>query len=171
MRAERFGSYSTVSTRAAMSFLSRLKSMIRYSRLWPPPRHHEVSSPWLLRPPERCRFSVSGRYGWSVVMSSNVCTVLKRVPADVGLNLRIGISVPIANRESRTVNSPFTIHNSRLLRPLQEIRELLAFPQRHVRLLPVRAAAGKPALALHLAVRERGPHVRHLRAEQRFDGA
>ena len=51
MRAERFGSYSIVATFAGMSRLSRLKSMMRYIRLWPPPRHHDVSSPRLLRPP------------------------------------------------------------------------------------------------------------------------
>src|SRR3954471_10109310 len=91
MRAERFGSYSTVATLAGMSFLSRLKSMIRYSRLWPPPRHHDVSSPWLLRPPERCSFSVSGAYGSLVVISSNVNAVLPRTPGEVGLYLRIAI--------------------------------------------------------------------------------
>src|ERR1041384_7171073 len=101
-----------------MSFLSRLKSMIRYSRLWPPPRHHEVSSPWLLRPPDRCSFSVSGACGSSVLISSNVRTVLKRVAGDVGLNLRIGMMS---------------------LRPLQELGQTLAFPERHVRLLRVRA--------------------------------
>src|SRR5918993_4260629 len=99
MRDERFGSYSIVATFAGMSFLSRLKSITRYSRLWPPPRHHDVSSPWLLRPPERCSFSVSGAYGSLVVISSNVWTVLKRVAGDVGLNFRMGIS----SFQSRTV--------------------------------------------------------------------
>src|SRR5437773_4669728 len=92
MRAERFGSYSIVDTFAGMSRLSRLKSITRYIRLWPPPRHHEVSSPRLLRPPERCSGSTSGLYGRSVVMSSNVCTVWNREPGDVGLYLRIGIT-------------------------------------------------------------------------------
>src|SRR5690242_14810789 len=91
MRADRFGSYSIVVTFAGMSRLSRLKSMIRYIRLWPPPRHHEVSSPRLLRPPDRCSGSTSGLYGSSVVISSNVCTVWNRDPGGVGLNLRIGI--------------------------------------------------------------------------------
>ena len=52
MRADRFGSYSIVDTFAGMSRLSRLKSMMRYIRLWPPPRHQDVSSPLLLRPPD-----------------------------------------------------------------------------------------------------------------------
>src|SRR3954468_6259493 len=130
-----------------MSFLSRLKSMIRYSRLWPPPRHHDVSSPWLLRPPERCSFSVSGAYGSLVVISSNVSAVLPRTPGDVGLYLRIAIS----------------------LRPLQELGQLLAFPERHVRLLRIRAAANEFALPLELAVRQRGTDGGDLRSEQRLD--
>ena len=84
MRAERFGSYSIVETFAGMSRLSRLKSMMRYIRLWPPPRHHDVSSPRLLRPPERCSGSTSGLCGSDVVISSNVCTVWNRWPGDVG---------------------------------------------------------------------------------------
>src|SRR5436189_5342677 len=86
MRAERFGSYSIVVTFAGMSRLSRLKSMMRYIRLWPPPRHHDVSSPLLLRPPVLLSGSTSGLYGSCVVISSNVCTVLNREPGDVGLN-------------------------------------------------------------------------------------
>ena len=94
MRAERFGSYSIVETVAGMSFLSRLKSMMRYRRLCPPPRHHDVSSPRLLRPPDFFSGSVSGRCGSLVVISSNTCTVWNRRPADVGLYVRIGICEP-----------------------------------------------------------------------------
>src|SRR6185503_5751270 len=96
MRAERFGSYSIVETRAGMSRLSRLKSMMRYLRLWPPPRHQDVSSPWLLRPPDLRSGSTSGLYGSDVVISSNTCTVWNRRPGDVGLYLRIGISLILA---------------------------------------------------------------------------
>src|SRR6476661_10203386 len=92
MRAERFGSYSIVDTFAGMSCLFRLKSMMRYIRLCPPPRHQEVSSPWLLRPPDLCSGSTSGLYGSCVVISSNTCTVWNRRPGDVGLYLRIGIT-------------------------------------------------------------------------------
>src|SRR5215510_984558 len=132
-----------------MFFLSRLKSMMRYRRLCPPPRHQIVSSPWLLRPPERCRFSVSGRYGSFVVISSKVSDVLPRRPGEVGLYLRIGIG----------------------LRSLQELGQLLAFPQLHVRFLPIRTPADRAALALHLAVRERRAHARDLRAEELLDRA
>src|SRR5688572_20528028 len=57
------------------------------------------------------------------------------------------------------------------LRPLQELGQLLAIPQLHVRLLPVRAPPHVLALALHLAVRERRAHALHLGAEQRLDRA
>src|SRR5688572_29450725 len=95
MRADRFGWYSTVDTLPGMSFLSRLKSMIRYSRLWPPPRHQDVRCPWLLRPPERSSFSVSGACGSFVVISSNVSDVFCRTPGDVGLYLRIAMLSPL----------------------------------------------------------------------------
>src|ERR1700687_5917748 len=49
MRAERFGSYSIVETFAGISCLSRLKSMIRYIRLCPPPRHQEGHPPFVVR--------------------------------------------------------------------------------------------------------------------------
>src|SRR6476619_4518922 len=104
MRAERFGSYSIVATVAGMSRLSRLKSMMRYIRLWPPPRHHDVSWPRLLRPPDWCSGSTSGLCGSDVVMSSKTCTVWNRWPGEVGLNLRMG-----------------------MLRALHELRHLRAF--------------------------------------------
>src|SRR2546426_6790803 len=150
MRAERFGSYSIVETLAGMSRLSRLKSMMRYIRLCPPPRHHDVSSPWLLRPPVRWFGSTSGLCGSLVVISSKVWTVWKRWPGDVGLNLRIGIKT--------------------LLCAFEELRHFFAFAQLHVGLLPVRAAAGKAPLSLHLAVRDARPDAVHLGAEQLLDG-
>src|SRR5688572_24659802 len=52
---------------------------------------------------------------------------------------------------------------------LQEFGQLLAFPQSHVRLLPVGAAADETPLALHLAVRQRRAHALDLRAEQLLD--
>jgi hypothetical protein len=51
MCAERFGSYSTRSTVAAMPSLSRLKSMIRNLLLCPPPLWRVVRRPLLLRAP------------------------------------------------------------------------------------------------------------------------
>src|SRR5579883_3449516 len=94
MRAERLGSYSMVATRAATPSLLRLKSMMRYIRLCPPPRCRVVRRPWLLRPD----FDLSGRskglYGLLVVMSSNAATDMPRRPGEVGLYLLIAISTP-----------------------------------------------------------------------------
>src|SRR5262245_20732002 len=98
-------------------------------------------------------------------MSSNVCTVRNRVPGDVGLNLRIGITVIL--EESGNGNQTL----SPLLSPLQELGQLLAFPQRDVGLLPVGPASEEPPLSLHLAVRQRGAHVLDLRSEQLLDRA
>src|ERR1035438_5266717 len=63
MCAERLGSYSIASTVAGMSRMLRLKSMTRYSCLWPPPMRREVSRPYALRPPVLCLGSVSARWG------------------------------------------------------------------------------------------------------------
>src|SRR5436190_22873672 len=91
MRADRFGSYSIVDTLAGMSRLSRLKSITRYIRLWPPPRHHDVSSPRLLRPPVLCIGSTSGLCGSVVVISSKTWTVWNRWPGEVGLYFLMGL--------------------------------------------------------------------------------
>src|SRR5688500_4128516 len=132
MRAERFGSYSIVDTLPGMPALSRLKSMTRYSRLWPPPRHQMVCSPVLLRPPDGCSFSVSGACGVSVVISSNVSTVICRRPGVTGLNFLIGINpLVVTATELSTVNCQLC------LGPLEEVRQLLARAQRDVGLLPI----------------------------------
>src|SRR5262249_19006704 len=51
MNADLFGSYSMDATVAGISSLSRLKSIILYFCLWPPPRCRQVTWPLLLRPP------------------------------------------------------------------------------------------------------------------------
>src|SRR5437660_4310897 len=91
MRAERLGSYSIVATRAGTPSLSRLKSMRRYRRLWPPPRWRVVMRPWLFRPAFDLRGRRSGLYGFFVVMSSNATTDMPRRPGDVGLYLLIAM--------------------------------------------------------------------------------
>src|SRR3954470_23570763 len=91
MRDDRFGSYSIVDTLAGTSYLFRLKSMIRYIRLWPPPRHQDVRCPALLRPPVLRIGSISALCGSCVVISSKIGTVWNRVPGDVGLSLRNGM--------------------------------------------------------------------------------
>jgi hypothetical protein len=53
MYADRFGSYSMAATRAGTpSFRERLKSILRYRRLAPPPRWRAVLRPLVLRPPD-----------------------------------------------------------------------------------------------------------------------
>src|SRR5581483_5889625 len=66
-------------------------------------------------------------------------------------------------------NSP--MHQSPRLRSLQKFWHLRAFAKLHIGLLPVRAASGVAALALHLAVRDARADALDLRADQLFDGA
>src|SRR5258708_6637834 len=92
MRAERLGSYSMAVTLAGMPCLSRLKSMMRYARLAPPPRKRLEMRPRLLRPPVLGLPSTSDFSGVCLVMSSRVTTVMKRRDFVTGLYALIGIS-------------------------------------------------------------------------------
>src|SRR3954453_23627727 len=85
MRAERFGSYSIAATLAGTPSLTRLKSMMRYWRLWPPPWWRVVMRPLLLRPPVLLSGSTSDFSGAFLVTSSNEETAMKRRPGLVGL--------------------------------------------------------------------------------------
>src|SRR5205085_7724392 len=100
MRAERLGSYSMVATRAGTPSLSRLKSMRRYRRLWPPPRWRVVMCPWLLRPAFDLRGRRSDLCGSDVVMSSNATTDMPRRPGEVGLYLLIAICHTVPKKSS-----------------------------------------------------------------------
>src|SRR5665213_479606 len=94
MRALRLGSYSMVATLAGIPSLSRLKSMIRYCCLCPPPRWRAVLRPWLLRPPVRGLGASSDFSGRSVVSSAKSETVWNRRPALVGLRERNAMGCP-----------------------------------------------------------------------------
>src|SRR5215470_7439400 len=96
MRAERLGSYSIETTVAGTPALSRLKSMARSLRLYPPPRCQMVMSPLLRRPPVRDLICVSGLCGLSVVSSSLVKVVIDRNDGVIGLYVLIGINQPSA---------------------------------------------------------------------------
>src|SRR5678815_2520105 len=85
MRAERFGSYSIDLTSAGTPSLSRLKSMRRKRRLWPPPRWREVMWPCALRPPVLRIGASSERSGVAFVISAKSETEEFLRPADVGL--------------------------------------------------------------------------------------
>ena len=91
MFALRLGSYWMLLTVAGISSLSRLKSMMRYFLRLPPPMWRTVILPWLLRPPLFLVSSMSERSGFTSVISSYACTVMKRRAADVGLYLLIAI--------------------------------------------------------------------------------
>src|SRR5205823_9696417 len=92
MRALRLGSYSMAATLAGTPSLVRLKSMMRYWRLWPPPRWRAVLRPWALRPPVLGLGASSERSGRSLVTSEKSETVWNRRPGLVGLRLRRGMT-------------------------------------------------------------------------------
>src|SRR4051795_6095740 len=91
MYDERFGSYSMAATLAGTPSLERLKSILRYRRLAPPPRWREVLRPRALRPPDLVRPSTSVFSGSVFVISEKSGYETKRRPGLVGLGLRIGI--------------------------------------------------------------------------------
>src|SRR5918998_3163263 len=90
----RLGSYSIAATRAGIPSLRRLKSILRYRRLAPPPRWREVLRPLALRPPDFFRPSVRPFSGRFFVRSEKSAYETKRIPGLVGLGLRIGIRTP-----------------------------------------------------------------------------
>src|SRR5665213_455942 len=79
-------------TLAGIPSLTRLKSILRYRRLAPPPRWREVLRPAELRPPDFFSPSVSDFSGSERVISAKSGYVTKRIPGEVGLGLRIGIT-------------------------------------------------------------------------------
>src|SRR3954462_4476768 len=95
MCAERLGSYSMAATLAGTPSLERLKSILRYRRLAPPPRWREVLRPRALRPPDLVRPSTSVFSGSVFVISEKSGYETKRRPALVGLGLRIGMRLAL----------------------------------------------------------------------------
>ncbi|MBA7661953.1 hypothetical protein ES703_69973 [subsurface metagenome] len=78
IKAERFGSYSIVSTTPGTPILSRLKSIMRYNLLCPPPRRRTDMRPREFLPPDLERDSTRGLCGRRVVNSSKVSPVFWR---------------------------------------------------------------------------------------------
>src|SRR4051794_9882188 len=78
-------------TLAGTPSFERLKSILRYRRLAPPPRWREVLRPRELRPPDFVSPSTSVFSGSSLVISEKSGYETKRRPALVGLGLRIGM--------------------------------------------------------------------------------
>src|SRR5262245_39935604 len=148
MRAERLGSYSIAATFPGTSSFGRLKSMIRYRFLWPPPRKRTVIRPSWFLPPRSCFGSVRDFRGLVSESSSKLCTVKNRRPGDVGLYFLSGIGFSDS---------------------LEELDHLLAFAKGHESLLPIRPAALEPAVALQLSPHARGPDRAHLDSEELLD--
>src|SRR5213083_816648 len=153
MYAERLGSYSIAATLAGMPSRRRLKSILRYRRLAPPPRWRDVLRPLTLRPPDFLRPSVSDFSGVDFVISAKSEYVTKRRPGLVGLGLRIGMCLALA------------------LESLQglEDRDGVALAHLHDRLLPRPGLARRVAAPLGLGLDGRGAHVDDLHVEQRLD--
>ena len=97
MSADRLGSYSTDATRAETPSLSLRKSMVRYRRLCPPPRHRVVVTPWKFRPPFFLIAFVRRFSGFPVVISEKSYPRASRRPGDVGLCFFIPI-LPVLTR-------------------------------------------------------------------------
>src|SRR6476661_4155507 len=95
MRQVRLGSYSMAATLATTPSLVRLKSMMRYWRLWPPPMWRAVLRPCTLRPPLRLRGARSDFSGVDLVTSEKSGDVWKRRPALVGLRERMAIGFSV----------------------------------------------------------------------------
>src|SRR5215468_8699076 len=105
--------------------------------------------PSALRPPLRRRGSSSERSGSALVMSVKSATDMPLRPAELGLYWRIGMM--------------------RFLHVLEEV-DALALGERHVGLLPGRAAADVAADAARLAEHVERAHLLDLHLEQRLDG-
>src|SRR5436190_4692374 len=107
MRAVRFGSYSMCATLAGTPSLStRLKSISRYWRLWPPPWWRVVTRPWALRPPRLGSGRSRDFSGVDRVISAKSATLEPRRPGVVGLYLRIGMKQnPLADRAAEGLDA------------------------------------------------------------------
>src|SRR5512142_1680142 len=133
------------------SLSTRLKSMRRYWRLWPPPWCRVVTRPWTLRPPLLGSGASSDFSGVDRVISAKSATLEPRRPGVVGLYLRIAICLhPSADRAAEGLD-PVTVG------------ELHHRPLRVLALAP----PGTGALALALAVE--GVHRQHADVEDLLD--
>src|SRR3954463_2129849 len=153
MYDERFGSYSIAATLAGMPSRRRLKSILRYRRLAPPPRWREVLRPLTLRPPDFLRPSTSVFSGVDFVISAKSEYVTKRRPGLVGLGLRIGICLALALEALEA----------------REDRNGVALAHLHDRLLPRPGLARRVAAPLGLGLHGGRAHVDDLHVEQRLD--
>src|SRR3954468_10392614 len=88
------------------SLSTRLKSISRYCRLWPPPWCRVVIRPWTLRPPFLGSGTSRDFSGVDRVISAKSATLEPRRPGVVGLYLRIGmIYNPSADRAAEGLDA------------------------------------------------------------------
>src|SRR3954447_16524616 len=153
MYAERFGSYSMAATLAGTPSFERLKSILRYRRLAPPPRWREVLRPRELRPPDFVSPSTSVFSGSSLVISEKSGYETKRRPALVGLGLRIGMRLALLEAGEAL-----------------EDRDRVALAHLDDGLLPLARASRGPAAALGLGLHRHRAHLDHVDAEELLDG-
>src|SRR5262245_13389987 len=95
MRHVRLGSYSIAATLAVTPSLLRLKSMMRYCCLCPPPRWRDVLRPWAWRPADFGLGPSSDFSGRFAVISAKSETVWKRRPGLVGLRVRMPMTTSV----------------------------------------------------------------------------
>src|SRR3954454_13964334 len=146
MNAERFGSYSMRSTVPGWSNLRRLKSMIRYRRLAPPPRKRTAMRPPPPRPPVLVRPSTSDFSGRHLCSSDLSTSTSWRRPGEVGLYCFKAIeSEPRGDVDG------------------------LAFGQGHDSFLDIGTPALDAAEPLGLALHVQGVDLGHVHLEQRLD--
>src|SRR5580704_7502379 len=132
-------------TFAGMPVLSRRKSTVRYLRAWPPPRCHEVTSPWSFRPPLRFFDSVSDFSGVSLVISLLSSMVRKRRAGVYGLNVFSAIHASSLPKAS--LRKPLK------LQILRVFDHLFAGRQFHVGLFPVATKTFGASPAAEFAVK------------------
>src|ERR1700760_2501465 len=147
MKAERLGSYSRRSTVAGWSHLRRLKSTKRYFCLWPPAMPRAVAWPWLLRPPDLRRPSVSALIGLPFHSDERSTRMRPRRAGEVGV---LCFSALVSD-------------------PRRDV-DRLGFGQRHNRLLHVRALVGGALPLLRLALDDHRVDGLHGDVEQRLNG-
>src|SRR3954462_10711936 len=153
MCAVRFGSYSMAATFAGTPSLERLKSILRYRRLAPPPRWRDVLRPCALRPPDFVRPSTSVFSGSSLVISEKSGYETKRRPALVGLGLRIGIRLALLEAGQAL-----------------EDRDGVALAHLDDRLLPLARAPAGEAAPLGLGLHRHGADLDDGDVEELLDG-
>src|SRR5215472_7178130 len=117
-------------TFAGIPTFSRRKSIVRYLRACPPPRCHDVTSPWEFRPPVRFFDSTSDFSGVCLVMSLLSSIVKNRREGVYGLKFFSAILDYLLLLKRRLLLRVG-------LQILGVLDHLFAFRQPHVGFLPI----------------------------------